>query len=117
MTRPPSLPLARRTPRALYVHVPFCARRCPYCDFATAPLRKDLEDAFLEGLAREAATRLPPWFRPATVYLGGGTPTELTAAGIERLIEILAPFVGAAREVTLEAKAARTKKTAETASA
>lgn len=97
------LPLARRRPRALYVHVPFCARRCPYCDFATTPLRREVEARYLEALSREAARRLPASFRARTVFLGGGTPAELTSAGVARLVEALAPWVGEAREVTLEA--------------
>lgn len=97
------LPLSRRIPRALYVHLPFCARRCPYCDFATAPLGRELEAAYLEALGAELAARVPAGFRPRTVFLGGGTPTELTTPGLERLIELLAPRVAGAVEVTCEA--------------
>ena len=97
------MPLARLRPRALYVHLPFCARRCPYCDFATAPLDREVERRYLDALGREAARRLPPDWRPDTLYLGGGTPAELSSPGIERLLEILTPYASAAREVTLEA--------------
>lgn len=99
------LPLCRRAPAALYVHLPFCARRCPYCDFAVAPLREGvlLEDRFLAALEAEARVRVPEGFRPRTVYLGGGTPTELTGPGLARLAALLRPWAAHAREVTVEA--------------
>lgn len=99
------LPLCRWAPRALYVHLPFCARRCPYCDFAVAPLREGvlLEDRFLAALGAEVRARVPEGFRPRTIYLGGGTPTELTGRGLERLVTLLRPFAAGAREVTVEA--------------
>lgn len=95
------LPLERQAPQGLYVHLPFCARRCPYCDFAVSPLRRDVERRYLAALALEAQRRAPEGWRPLTLYLGGGTPAELTGEGIARLVEILAPF-GGVREVTLE---------------
>ncbi|MEZ6186231.1 MAG: radical SAM family heme chaperone HemW [Planctomycetota bacterium] len=97
------LPLEAYPPRALYVHLPFCARRCPYCDFATAPLNAAQEARYLDALGRELAARAPASFRPDTVYLGGGTPAELTTPGLERLVELLAPHAAHAREVTVEA--------------
>lgn len=97
------LPLERRPARALYVHLPFCARRCPYCDFATAPLSAALEARYLEALAAEARARVPAGFRPRTVFLGGGTPAELTTDGVARLVAILGPLVRGAREVSVEA--------------
>jgi putative oxygen-independent coproporphyrinogen III oxidase len=97
------LPLERQAPRGLYVHLPFCARRCPYCDFAVSPLRRDVERRYLAALALEAERRRPPNWQPQTLYLGGGTPAELTGEGVAHLIEILAPFRSdALREVTLE---------------
>ncbi len=97
------LPLEGYSPRALYVHTPFCARRCPYCDFATAPLAAAVERRYLAALAVEAAARLPDGFRPRTVFFGGGTPTELTTEGVARLVELLGPACRGALEVTLEA--------------
>jgi oxygen-independent coproporphyrinogen III oxidase len=98
-------PLARRHPRALYVHLPFCARRCPYCDFATAALAEGvlLEGRYLAALEAEARARIPDGFRAHTIYIGGGTPTELTTEGIARLVTLLRPFTAGAREVTVEA--------------
>ena len=76
----------------LYIHVPFCRRRCAYCDFYALPL--DPEPAgdpvarYLAALDREAGRFAPPGFRPATVYLGGGTPTALPPGALDRLLAI-----------------------------
>ncbi|MGE0556513.1 MAG: coproporphyrinogen III oxidase, partial [Gemmatimonadales bacterium] len=76
----------------LYLHVPFCARRCSYCDFAIA-VRKETPGA--EYLAAiEAEWR---WHRESgavagpveTLYLGGGTPSRLGAEAIARLVELV----------------------------
>jgi oxygen-independent coproporphyrinogen-3 oxidase len=95
------------SPRHVYVHVPFCARRCAYCDFAIA-VRRDVPGAeFLAALGTEVELRFPhPEVRPVdTIYLGGGTPSRLGGDGIARLMHVLArrwiPAPGA--EVTLEA--------------
>jgi|CXWL01.1.fsa_nt_gi oxygen-independent coproporphyrinogen-3 oxidase len=94
----------------VYVHVPFCARRCSYCDFAIA-VRKASPDAdFLAALGVEWRTRrtLGAWdTAPAisTLYFGGGTPSRLDGATIARLIQMITadrPLAPDA-EVTLEA--------------
>lgn len=101
---PPVTPV----PRHVYVHVPFCARRCSYCDFAISVRRTVPVDAYVDGLARELEIRFPdldtPW-RVETLYLGGGTPSALGAAGVERLLGVLHDrlALGAGGEVTLEA--------------
>ena len=93
-----------RRPAALYVHVPFCVRRCPYCDFAVTEKATGLEELYLDALDAEARTRFPAGFRPRTVYIGGGTPTELTGPGLERLGQILRRAdLGRVREFTMEA--------------
>ncbi len=87
--------------RHLYVHVPFCARRCTYCDFAIAVRARVPVGPYLEAIAREAArTGVPTGLR--TIYLGGGTPSRLGGDGIARLVTLL----GAPRdleEFTIEA--------------
>ncbi len=86
--------------RHLYVHLPFCAHRCGYCDFVTAVGRHDAHGAYVEALLAELeiergllADRLE------TVYLGGGTPTFTEPDALERLLGSL-PSAG---EVTVEA--------------
>src|SRR2546429_4041637 len=82
---------ARRHPPvsaiSLYVHIPFCAARCPYCDFATAPASTPLRDRYLQTLAREIALRGADLGRPRleTVYFGGGTPSLLQTSEVEAL--------------------------------
>jgi oxygen-independent coproporphyrinogen-3 oxidase len=63
-----------------------------------------LEELYLDALEAEARRRFPPGFRPRTVYVGGGTPTELTGPGLERLGQILRRAdLGRVREFTIEA--------------
>jgi oxygen-independent coproporphyrinogen III oxidase len=90
----------------VYVHVPFCARRCSYCDFAIAVRREVPVDAYLDSLASELALRFPGRGEPLrTLYFGGGTPSSLGGDGIRRAIELVtahAPLAAGA-EVTIEA--------------
>jgi oxygen-independent coproporphyrinogen-3 oxidase len=72
-------------PRAAYIHVPFCAHHCGYCDFAVATGQDHLADLYLEALTAEMALLGEP--QPVTtVFLGGGTPTHLSARQLERLL-------------------------------
>src|SRR3979490_1777304 len=72
-------------PRAAYVHVPFCAHHCGYCDFAVAVGQDHLMDQYLEALAAELATLGQP--QPVqTLFLGGGTPTYLEPHRLDRLL-------------------------------
>lgn len=94
-------------PRHAYVHVPFCARRCSYCDFAIAVRRAVPVDEYLRALERELALRYPPgepWALD-TLYLGGGTPSLLGGAGVARAIGLVRRHatLAAECEVTLEA--------------
>jgi oxygen-independent coproporphyrinogen-3 oxidase len=72
-------------PRAAYVHVPFCAHHCGYCDFAVATGQDHRIDCYLDALAAELATLGEP--QPVqTLFLGGGTPTHLSPRQLERLL-------------------------------
>ena len=93
----------------LYVHIPFCASRCPYCDFATAPatsaLRARYIDALRTELVREGAALGRP--RVATVFFGGGTPSLLDPDEIGALGEaIRGAFDLVPQEITFEANPA-----------
>jgi oxygen-independent coproporphyrinogen III oxidase len=94
--------------RHVYVHVPFCARRCSYCDFAIAVRRDVPVTEFLDSLRAELLARLgPPHSRDAidTLYFGGGTPSHLGADGVTRVMALMREFFALApdAEVTLEA--------------
>src|SRR5438309_5366305 len=93
----------------LYVHIPFCASRCPYCDFATAPATTALRSRYLDALGREIAREGALLGRPRarTLFFGGGTPSLLEPAEIAMLGDALRrAFVLRPREVTLEANPA-----------
>ena len=94
-------------PRHVYVHVPFCARRCVYCDFSIAVRRDVPVGEYVSAIAREIDTRFgdgEPW-SASTLYLGGGTPSRLGASGVGRLLNTLTRRIelAADAEVTLEA--------------
>lgn len=83
-------------PRSLYVHVPFCARRCAYCDFAVQATSAAPSDAWLESIAGElellAAER--GWAEPLeldTLYVGGGTPSMLAPGAMAALANRISP--------------------------
>ncbi len=94
----------------LYVHVPFCARRCSYCDFAIA-VRRNVPSAEFTGrvLAEWEAGQSAPWWSEVgpieTIYFGGGTPSQLDAAAIGQLLDGIRRRrpVAARAEITLEA--------------
>src|SRR6266849_5549180 len=80
-------------PRAVYIHVPFCAHHCGYCDFAVVAGQDHLMDLYLEALTKELATLGQP--QPVrSIFIGGGTPTYLDCKRLERLlVEIRRWFV------------------------
>ena len=90
----------------LYVHVPFCARRCVYCDFSIA-VRSDVPVSdFIEGVRRELTGRhADSEFNLATLYFGGGTPSKLGGEGIARLLKTIGENAALQKdaEVTIEA--------------
>ncbi len=75
-------------PRSAYVHVPFCARRCGYCNFTVVADREDLVPAYLEALELELQ-RLGEPPEIDTLFLGGGTPTQLDAVSLSQLMKLL----------------------------
>lgn len=94
-------------PRHVYVHVPFCARRCTYCDFSIAVRRVVPVDEYTTALSRELDLRFGgrgAW-SVDTLYFGGGTPSRLGGDGVRRLIDAIRVRIDLApnAEVTLEA--------------
>jgi oxygen-independent coproporphyrinogen-3 oxidase len=72
-------------PRAAYVHIPFCAHKCGYCDFASLAGSDHLADRYLDALGREMDALGGP-HEVETIFIGGGTPTRLDARQLERLL-------------------------------
>ena len=96
----------------LYVHFPWCIRKCPYCDFNSHPVRGSLDEAgYVDALIEDAANALAnlPARSIPTVFLGGGTPSLFSPASIERLLIMLAPWLTADVEVTMEANPGTTE--------
>jgi len=97
------------SPFALYIHVPFCAQKCPYCDFNTYAVERVPDTDYTEALLAE----LDMWGRDprlvgrsvSTIFFGGGTPSLLSAASLARIIEKARMLFGVVRgaEITLEA--------------
>jgi len=95
-------------PLSLYIHFPWCVRKCPYCDFNSHAVRGDLpEDQYIDALLADLESDLPRvWGRPVrTVFLGGGTPSLFSPEAIERLLAGVRARVALVpeAEVTLEA--------------
>ena len=95
-------------PYSLYLHIPFCRKRCSYCDFNTCAGFQHLIPAYLSALCAEiesvsaaAPSRLPVH----TIYFGGGTPSILTAAQVEKVLKTIAVQFDLqdGLEITLEA--------------
>jgi oxygen-independent coproporphyrinogen III oxidase len=78
-----------RWPRAAYVHVPFCAHKCGYCDFASLAGVDHLADRYLLALEREIEASLEGPQEVDTIFVGGGTPTRLDAGQLRALCRII----------------------------
>lgn len=87
-----------------YVHVPFCARVCPYCDFAVVAGKDDLADRYLAALLAEISTA-PGWRPLDAVFVGGGTPTRFGGDRLAVVVDAMRGRFGlaAGAEITLEA--------------
>jgi oxygen-independent coproporphyrinogen-3 oxidase len=72
------------TAKALYIHVPFCRHICYYCDFCHFAYSDSKVERWLSALKKEMAERLD--FIPKTIYIGGGTPTTLSATDLSMLL-------------------------------
>jgi oxygen-independent coproporphyrinogen-3 oxidase len=111
LMRPGPLQLAALPPLSLYVHLPWCLRKCPYCDFNSHAWRDEAgelpEQRYLDALVADLDAALPlVWGRTVhTIFIGGGTPSLFSPAAIERLIGDLRARLKLAPdcEITLEA--------------
>ena len=86
--------LSQLPPLALYVHIPWCVRKCPYCDFNSHEAKDDVpEDAYVEALVRDLEQALPAiWGRRVTsIFFGGGTPSLFSARALDALLSAFRP--------------------------
>lgn len=82
---PPGTPACSGEPPGLYLHIPFCRTKCPYCAFFSVTDRKQVP-AFLAALAQEMALHRGAWPAFDTLYLGGGTPSALPPDALEEIL-------------------------------
>jgi len=107
--RPGTLQLTSLPPLSLYVHLPWCLKKCPYCDFNSHEMRQpDLpEQRYLDALLADLEAALPlVWGRSVhSIFLGGGTPSLFSPESIDRLLGGIRARLKLAAdcEVTLEA--------------
>jgi oxygen-independent coproporphyrinogen-3 oxidase len=95
-------------PLAVYAHMPWCVRKCPYCDFNSHEAREEIpENRYLDALERDLVEALPEvWNREvSSIFIGGGTPSLFTPAAIDRLLTLLRTLlrVSPLAEITMEA--------------
>ena len=95
-------------PLSLYIHIPWCIKKCPYCDFNSHSLKNGLpEAAYIDALLTDLQLELPNiWGRPVeTIFFGGGTPSLFQAESIDRLLSGVRSLLRLQpeAEITLEA--------------
>ena len=95
-------------PLSLYIHIPWCIRKCPYCDFNSHQLKQELdEQKYIDALLTDLETELPYfWGRSVhTIFIGGGTPSLFYASAFEKLLSGIRARVNLlpTAEITLEA--------------
>lgn len=86
----------------VYIHIPYCRTRCPYCDFVREPIAGAVPAVYTEALCREIAAAAPA--EASSIFFGGGTPSLLAPGDLARVLDTLAGrFTLNAPEVTIEA--------------
>ena len=106
--QPGALNLSALPPLSLYIHFPWCVRKCPYCDFNSHEAKGAFpEEEYLDAVRLDLEQSLPLiWGRKIyTIFIGGGTPSLMSAKGLDRLmsdVRTLLPLDGAC-EITMEA--------------
>ena len=103
-----NLPTMNPIPLSLYIHFPWCIQKCPYCDFNSHEVQGDLpEKRYIQALIADLETELPHiWGRRLeSIFIGGGTPSLISAEGMDTLLSALRSMlpVRPEMEITLEA--------------
>lgn len=102
--------LSQIFPKSLYLHIPFCKRRCFYCDFAITTGGENLKQQYVDVLCKEIAltvVQIPPVSPLQTIFFGGGTPSLLSVKQVEQILDAIAKYFAIApdAEISLEANA------------
>ena len=103
-----ALPIPQDDEVDLYVGIPFCVSRCAYCSFLSGEVGKGKQlPPYMDALEKEITGTLAlmeeKGLKPRAFYMGGGTPTSLSAAMLDRVLTAAQPFIDRAMEVTVEA--------------
>ena len=98
--------MMNRDPLELYIHIPFCVRKCRYCDFLSAPSNERERQLYIESLCQKIRSygELAEAYRVVSIFLGGGTPSILTSEQIEEIFLAIRDtfFVEEDAEITIE---------------
>lgn len=92
-----------KKPLSIYIHIPFCVRKCLYCDFLSLPADDKTKEAYFQALLvqiREEAKQYA-MYRVETVFMGGGTPSVLPAENIAKLLKVLREFYDVAEDAEI----------------
>jgi len=108
MDNAPSRQFKNLPPLSLYIHIPWCIKKCPYCDFNSHAAPEQLpEDEYIDALIRDINAELPQvWGRRlSSIFIGGGTPSLFSAKALDRLLSHIHAVLPAVSEmeITLEA--------------
>ena len=89
----------------IYIHIPFCARKCGYCDFLSFPASEEAKERYVRALVRDILDEGTPAYAVRTVFMGGGTPSLLREGQTAEILEAVhrAFQVDRDAEVTIEA--------------
>ncbi|MEI6328287.1 MAG: radical SAM family heme chaperone HemW [Pseudanabaena sp. ELA645] len=95
-------------PKSLYLHIPFCKRRCFYCDFAITTGGENLRQQYVDALCQEirlTVAQIPPIETLQTIFFGGGTPSLLSVGQVAQILETIAKYFAIApdADISLEA--------------
>ena len=109
MKSPDRVQLSALPPLSLYIHFPWCEKKCPYCDFNSHQVKSTGfdEDRYIKALLLDLQTELPRvWGRKVhTIFIGGGTPSLLSVRGMNQLLSSVRSLLPleADAEITMEA--------------
>lgn len=89
----------------LYIHIPFCTKKCLYCDFNSIPFDSNLADRYVSAICNEIISNKAVIDRLKTVYIGGGTPTTLNKGSLRKILKTITDncYIDSQAEITVEA--------------
>ncbi len=98
--------MEKRKELEIYIHIPFCIKKCRYCDFLSSSATQEVQDAYMEALCNEAAGRSTKYrdYHVVSVFIGGGTPSIVNPMWINKLLKLLKEkyYVDKDAEITIE---------------